>query len=118
LAINPRIGAPRHSRASDMNPGPAGAATRREPAKQSKWVAEGHVFCPNCGSATAVVHSAPGKHARVRRRECEGCGVRFTTTEKIAPLSMKAPIRALSVKVPASTSDILAKRAVADGVTG
>lgn len=47
------------------------------------------MFCPNCGSSTTVIHSTPGKHARVRRRECGGCGVRFTTTEKIAPLSMK-----------------------------
>jgi transcriptional regulator NrdR family protein len=64
------------------------------------------VFCPNCGSSTGVVHSVPGKYARVRRRECEGCGTRFTTTEKIAPFSMKTPIQALSVKVPSTTLSV------------
>jgi len=67
------------------------------------------VFCPNCGFSTVVIHSVPGKHVRVRCRQCEGCGTRFTATERIAPLSRKVPVEVLSVKPAATVSDIRAK---------
>jgi hypothetical protein len=43
----------------------------------------GFLLCPKCGLPTAVVHSAPYRDHRVRRRKCEGCGNRFTTTETV-----------------------------------
>lgn len=66
------------------------------------------MFCPKCGPSTAVIHSVAGRHVRVRRRQCECCGTRFTTTERITPLSVKAPIEVLLVKPAANISDIRA----------
>jgi transcriptional regulator NrdR family protein len=49
------------------------------------------MFCTECGAPTCVVRSRRERHIIVRRRECEGCGARFTTNEKIAPLAMRTP---------------------------
>lgn len=40
--------------------------------------------CPDCGSdQTRVVDSRAGSDAIRRRRECEACGARFTTFERV-----------------------------------
>jgi len=40
--------------------------------------------CPVCGECLSrVVKSRGGVDAVKRRRECESCGARFTTTERI-----------------------------------
>ena len=40
--------------------------------------------CPACGECLSrVVKSRGGVDAVKRRRECESCGARFTTTERI-----------------------------------
>jgi transcriptional repressor NrdR len=49
------------------------------------------VHCPFCGSGDIrVVDSRPAEHGRAirRRRECESCGDRFTTYERIESLLM------------------------------
>jgi transcriptional regulator NrdR family protein len=52
------------------------------------------ILCPKCGATTRVVRSDPGKHVIVRRRECEGCGERFTTKEQ--KVSVSTPPEGLS----------------------
>lgn len=37
--------------------------------------------CPNCGAKTNVVDSRSHEDSRSRRRECVGCGFRFSTVE-------------------------------------
>ncbi len=49
------------------------------------------MLCPVCGApSTRVVDSRPaeGGQAIRRRRECEGCGQRFTTYERLEPQLM------------------------------
>jgi transposase-like protein len=45
------------------------------------------INCPECGASTYVVRARRGKYLKFRRRECEGCGARFTTKEQIVPLT-------------------------------
>src|SRR5580692_5819353 len=71
-----------------MNPGPAGAATRREPAQPPHKAAEGSLFCPDCGTRTVIVHTTPQRNYSLRRHECAGCKTRFTTREAILPGSI------------------------------
>ena len=40
------------------------------------------VQCPNCGSVNSAVYDSRGTTVSIRRRrECKGCGARFTTYE-------------------------------------
>jgi transcriptional repressor NrdR len=50
-----------------------------------------HMLCPVCGApSTRVIDSRPaeGGLSIRRRRECEGCGQRFTTYERLEPQLM------------------------------
>ncbi|MBR2592301.1 MAG: transcriptional repressor NrdR [Oscillospiraceae bacterium] len=45
--------------------------------------------CPYCGEEdTRVIDSRPADNAIRRRRQCEGCGKRFTTYEKVETIPM------------------------------
>jgi len=45
--------------------------------------------CPFCGSARSrVIDTRDAEGGIRRRRECEGCGRRFTTYERVAPLRL------------------------------
>lgn len=49
------------------------------------------MLCPSCGaSETRVVDSRPAENGNAirRRRECEACGQRFTTYERLEPQLM------------------------------
>ncbi|MGD2061685.1 MAG: transcriptional regulator NrdR [Acidimicrobiia bacterium] len=49
------------------------------------------MLCPACGaSETRVIDSRPAENGSSirRRRECEGCGYRFTTYERLEPQLM------------------------------
>lgn len=44
------------------------------------------IQCPKCQSARmSVIDTRPGDESTVRRRECRGCGHRFTTVEIVRP---------------------------------
>lgn len=45
--------------------------------------------CPLCGGATRVIDSRPMDGGIRRRRECERCGRRFTTHERVAPVELR-----------------------------
>ena len=53
------------------------------------------MICPDCSESTHVVESrsADSGAAVRRRRECTGCGLRFTTHERVAPTRLQVAKR-------------------------
>lgn len=49
--------------------------------------------CPICEGATKVTNSRPGPDIIRRRRECVGCGYRFTTIEMDEDMHKRERIR-------------------------
>jgi len=47
------------------------------------------VKCPYCQRSSKVVDSRPMPDGIRRRRQCEGCGRRFTTHERLAPVEVR-----------------------------
>jgi transcriptional repressor NrdR len=45
--------------------------------------------CPYCGGSSKVVDSRPMADGIRRRRQCEACGKRFTTHERLAPAELR-----------------------------
>ena len=39
------------------------------------------ITCPNCGDASDVIDSQPSGNTKRRRRQCRGCGEKWTTYE-------------------------------------
>lgn len=68
--------------------------------------------CPFCRGSSKVVDSRPISEGIRRRRECERCGRRFTTHERIVPLEirvLKANGRPLEEFQPAKIAAVLRK---------
>jgi len=67
--------------------------------------------CPYCEGPSKVVDSRPIPDGIRRRRECEQCGRRFTTHERLAPVEIRV------VKQPGRSPEPFDPRKIARAVT-
>lgn len=78
-----------------------------------KTTQRGEFICPNCGSQESSVRdSRLQDNGRYRRRECLGCGDRYSTFESLAPAALtdaqRAGLRTIHDQTVAFTATITA----------